>query len=581
MKRSLFQSPGYTEILSALLFILLPLGFGGKEGMWAAMASFAFLIVLFLLRNEISINFFGLPFTIFILFSALWSESPHITIKWFFYFLMTLFISSLSKNQFPKVIKPAIFIVSISIVIHYIKGGSPYLTTSGRAGGTFFHPNAGAGFLLPAGVFSVYPRFDIPLFIVSLTGILLTGSRIVFSLFLFSSIVTLFFRFRKRMKIWYVFLFLIFTGLLFVALRSSPVWKRFSIQTFYSSFNVRMSLWKDTISAISENPMIGYGYGSFESIFPYFQKSGVYSRFPHSFILEILFSSGLLGFFLFAFYFYKSFEPSEKWRFSFIPLFLHSLFDFSLSAPANMGIFLTMISGKGFKKIRFEKPILYFLFLFLFLFGLSDFFFSLSKTRKSLEASIRWGEMAYAVFPISADRATMLSNLYLERFRKTGDRETIEKARRFAERAINIEGRNYSHYLNMGTIHLYLNDRKSALSSFKKSMSLYPQYPKLYLYAGELAFRDGMDSEALRIVEKGIFLEKILLSAENNEIIDIIELYRLKILVLKKYGMLNEVDKTKKDALSLGEIIRSKGLIERRTSRGRSVREALEEIRNM
>jgi tetratricopeptide (TPR) repeat protein len=147
--------------------------------------------------------------------------------------------------------------------------------------------------------------------------------------------------------------------------------------------------------------------------------------------------------------------------------------------------------------------------------------------------------------------------------------------------AINIEGRNYSHYLNMGTIHLYLNDRKSALSSFKKSMSLYPQYPKLYLYAGELAFRDGMDSEALRIVEKGIFLEKILLSAENNEIIDIIELYRLKILVLKKYGMLNEVDKTKKDALSLGEIIRSKGLIERRTSRGRSVREALEEIRNM
>jgi len=582
MKKSLFQSPGYTKILSSLLFILLPLGFGGKEGLWTGIAGSGFLIAFFLLRDKISVNVVGLPFTIFILFSTLWSESPDMTLKWFFYFLAILFISSLSNSQFHKIIKPAFFIVSISMIIHYIKGGSPYLTTSGRAGGTFFHPNAGAGFLLPASVLSIHPKFDLPLLIFSFTGVLLTGSRTAILIFFISCIITSFFRLRKKMKTWHIILlFFSLSGIFFLTLYLSPVWERISVQTFYSSFNVRISLWKDTISAISENPITGYGYGSFERIFPYFQKSGVYSRFPHCSILEILFSAGVIGFLFFAFYFYKSFETSEKWRLSFIPLFIHSIIDFSLSAPATMGIFWAIISGKGFKKIKFEKTVLYFTLSFLFLFGLSDAFFSISRNQKDLESSIKWCEIAYALFPVSPQRATMLSNLYLERYRKTGDRESIEKARRFAERAISLEEKNYAHYLNLGNVYLYLNDRKSALSSFKKSISLYPQYPKLYIYAGELALTDGMALDALRIVEKGISLERILISADNNEVIDIIELYRLKILVLKKFGMREEIDKTIKDALSLGEIINSKGLIDRRTSRGRSVREAVEEISKM
>jgi hypothetical protein len=85
----------------------------------------------------------------------------------------------------------------------------------------------------------------------------------------------------------------------------------------------------------------------------------------------------------------------------------------------------------------------------------------------------------------------------------------------------------------------------------------------------------------MRIIERGISLEKILLSANNNEVVDIIELYRLKVLLLRKLGRNKEVEKVINNALSLGEIINSKGLMERRTARGRSVREAIEEIKKM
>lgn len=578
MKRNLFQNPGYPKIFICLLFLLLPLGFGGKEGVWSGIAGIAFLIILFLLRDMISLNLTAFPFAIFVLLSTFWSESPDLTLKWGFYFAMIIFMSSLSKDS-PNIIKPAFFIVSISIIVHYARGGSPYLTTLGRAEGAFFHPNAGAGFLLPASVLSIYPKIDIPLLIFSLTGILLTGSRTAFFLFFLSVITTALFRLRSR-KIWLLLLFTFFIlFIFFLFLRLPPISKRISLEVLSSSLNVRLSLWKDTINAISQNPIIGYGYGSFERIFPYFQRGGVYSRFPHSFILEILFSSGIIGIFLFVFYLYKSFDPSEKWRLSFIPLFLHSLFDFSLSAPATMGLFLTIISGRGFKKYGFQKVILSFTSFFLFLFILSGIFLSISKNRKDLESSIKWGEVGYAIFPLSSQGATMLSNLYLEKYRKTYEKTFLEKAKEFAERAIALEEKNYAHYMNMGTVYLYLNDRKSALSSFKKSIALYPQYPKVYIYAGRLAYNERMVSEAMRIVEKGLSLEKILISANNNEVIDIMELYALKIYLLKGFGRNEEIEEVIKSSLSLGEIINSKGLIERKTSTGRRVWEVIEEIK--
>lgn len=582
MKRNLFQNPGYTKLFVFLLFVLLPVGFGGKEEVWSGIAGLVFVVIFFTLRNEISINVYGLPFVIFVLISALWSETPDLTLKWGLYFGIAIFMSSLSKSHFPGAIKPAIFVASISIVIHYMKGGSHYLTTLGRAEGTFFHPNAAAGFLLPAGVLSIYPKLDFPLLLFSLTGLILTGSRMGICIFFLSGVVTSFFRLRKRIKI-RNFLLLIFSlsGVFFLILYFSPIGKRLSVETFYSSFNTRTSLWKDTITAISGKPLTGYGYGSFERIFPYFQRSGIYSRFPHSFILEVLFSSGVIGFLLFAFYFFKSFEPSERWRFSFLPLFLHSLIDFSLSAPANMGIFLTITGGKEYRKIRFMKPALYSLLLFLFLMRLSDIFFSVSKSQKNLESSIIWGRMGYAISPFSAQKAIMLSNLYVEEYRRSGERKWIEKAKMLAERAITLEEKNYIHYLNLGSVYLYLNERKSALMSFKRSIDIYPQCPRLYVYAGELALGEGMELEAMRIIERGISLEKILLSANNNEVVDIIELYRLKVLLLRKLGRNKEVEKVINNALSLGEIINSKGLMERRTARGRSVREAIEEIKKM
>jgi len=582
MKRSLFQNPGYTELFVFLLFVLLPIGFGGKEQVWSGIAGLAFIIIFFILRNEVSINVYGLPFVVFVLISTFWSETPDLTFKWGLYFMIAIFMSSLSKTHFPAAIKPALFVVSIFVIIHYIKGGSPYLTTLGRAEGTFFHPNAAVGFLLPAGVLSLYPKLNLPLLLFSFTGISLTGSRTGVCIFFLSAILTAFFRLSRRVKIWLLpFLFFFFSGVFLLILYFSPIWKRLSLETFYSSFSVRTSLWKDAIKAISENPLAGYGYGSFERVFPYFQESGVYSRFPHSFIIEILFSGGIIGFLLFAFYFFKSFDPSQKWRFSFLPLFFHSLIDFSLSAPANVGLFLTIASGKGYKRMGFEKPVLYFFSLSLFLLVVSDVCFAVSKKQRDLESSIRWGKMGYVMFPFSAQKAAMLSSLYVEKFRKTGEQKWIEKAKALAERAVSLEEKNYVHYLNLGTVYLYLNDRRAALKSFKKSIDIYPQCPRLYVYAGELALAEGMDLDAIRIIEKGISLEKILLSGNNNEVIDIIELYRLKVLLLRKLGTREEMERVINDALSLAEIIKSKGLMERRTSRGRSVKEAIEEIRKM
>lgn len=566
----------------AFLFVLLPLGMGGKEDLWFfPLVSFLILVSLIILRKKGSFNLYFLPFLFYLFISLLWSESPHYTLRWSIYFTILFLIAGFSEKITPEIIKPSLKIVSIILVLHYAMGGSPYLTTLGRASGTFFHPNAAAGFLLLAGVLSVYPVIDPVLFLLSGAGIACTGSRFGILIFIISILLTLFMKFRGTLKNRIFVLFLIiFTASVFLFL--SPFRERLSPSIFISSFNVRVSLWKDTISAILKNPVLGYGYGSFEKVFPLFQKSGVYSRFPHSFPLELLFSVGLAGSLLLLIPLAKGIEFSEKWRLSIFPLLIHSLFDFSLSAPVNLGLVLTILNKRLFRKENMFKFLLPPALILFSVISFSEFFMHLSrKNTDNLKKAILYSRIALSLSPLSAEASTLLSNLYLEEFRRTGEKWYLITSSRLAGRAVRLEKKHYAHWLNLGTVYLFQDKIKDSLECFTKAIELYPQYPKVYLLAAKVLSEAGREIEAYRISEEGISLEGPLLMANNNEIVDILELYLLKGQILKKMKMYEKLSEVIEKSVRLEKVIESKGLSGRKTSLNRSVKEVAGEIEKL
>jgi len=127
-------------------------------------------------------------------------------------------------------------------------------------------------------------------------------------------------------------------------------------ETFFSS---RGWIWRDTISMIGANPLLGVGLGAYETAFSIYSKSDGSLRVPqaHNDYLQVVADCGIVGGLIALWFIILVFRSIARGTRSRDPLYsglalgcgagifailVHSLFDFNLQLPANALLFLVL-----------------------------------------------------------------------------------------------------------------------------------------------------------------------------------------------------------------------------------------------
>ena len=129
-------------------------------------------------------------------------------------------------------------------------------------------------------------------------------------------------------------------------------------ETFFSS---RGWVWRDTVSMIRANPVLGVGIGAYETAFPIYSESDGSLRVPqaHNEYLQVIADAGVVGGVLALWFIAAIFRTVSRGMHSRDPLMaalalgsgggifailVHSIFDFNLQVPSNALLFLLLIA---------------------------------------------------------------------------------------------------------------------------------------------------------------------------------------------------------------------------------------------
>lgn len=204
----------------------------------------------------------------------------------------------------------------------------------GAATGTYFNPNAMAGFLamlVPLAFLNGY-RVSAAVFVVA---IVLAGARAAFAALVITGALYWAAKGSERAKYW---------ALVTVAVLGA-VW-------LAASFVLeahRVTWWSSAWQMFLQRPLVGFGGGMFEYVFPAVHEisSGALgSLYAHSWPLELLAEYGLTGFLAMAWFAARGVwraEPAYKW--SAVAILLIALQDYVLSVPANFAVFCFLLAS--------------------------------------------------------------------------------------------------------------------------------------------------------------------------------------------------------------------------------------------
>jgi len=129
-------------------------------------------------------------------------------------------------------------------------------------------------------------------------------------------------------------------------------------ETFFSS---RGWVWRDTVSMIRANPVLGVGIGAYETAFPIYSESDGSLRVPqaHNEYLQVIADAGVVGGVLALWFIAAIFRTVSRGMHSRDPLMaalalgsgggifailVHSIFDFNLQVPSNALLFLLLVA---------------------------------------------------------------------------------------------------------------------------------------------------------------------------------------------------------------------------------------------
>ncbi|MCX8094087.1 MAG: O-antigen ligase family protein [Candidatus Goldbacteria bacterium] len=540
----------FQNILFLFILFFLPLFFCPftLDPFWVAERFFfkfllSLLIVAFLIRALLNTSFvinktpYNLLFGGFIIFNIagvivvrnyfLWADTLILNIFYFFLFLISLDFSLQNKNNYKKIL--VFILISNFIAASYgliqSFGFDPLrwqTDFSRRAASTLGNPNFLAGQLLLAIPLAISLFFSekvpksvsIIIIIVLCAALILSQTRGAYIGFIAS--LTMFFiltsKYEKesfvRLKTisMAVFLLVFIILLLYTAINSEMRTKIKDALTLKdSSAKIRLSLWKNTMYLIKDNPLFGSGPGNFEIKYAYYQyKSLKYKDFfdndfyksahAHNDLLQIMGEYGLpaSGFILLLFYLMllngiRILKTQNNAKFfiigilsSVIGILIHGLFNFPLLIIPTAATFYILLGSLVALSGNYEKneirmnlilKITSVLFVFIFI------FFASILTR------------------------IFLSNFYL---RKSGEATHFKMNRIAIEHSTNavaIAPWVYENYYVNATDHLNAGDIEKAYKLYEKVYELNPGHWETNVFLFEFYASNNMNDEMLQIAE--------------------------------------------------------------------------------
>ncbi len=325
----------------------------------------------------------------------------------------------------------------------------------------------------------------------------------------------------------------------------------------------RISIWKSALSIIKDHPFLGTGLGTFSDAFPgySFPVKGVFARFgkkasfAHNEYLQIasemgIFALGIFIWLLFTFFrkakeLLKSLQGKEEYGLiiglvvGIVGVLNHSLVDFPLHAPAvtiflaiNAGIVMGLGSPESKvkspkskaprkvamlprgrqspkSKIVFLQSKRYYLYLVLIILILE--YAIIAPYLADIYAERGEYRKAIAQDPLCGEYHFELANLYVKRYRETGDSYyRIDAYERF-KRAMRLEPRNgYYHRRLAKFYHQNFTGRSRldfAIREMERALELNPDHCFYYYELGSIYANEGRYEEAIENYKKAIELE--------------------------------------------------------------------------
>ena len=340
---SIIAIGGFNEWVSAIVSVAL-LGYLIYKGFERKTLSYSKELLL-LATALISIAYF---------FVSLWAIDTGMAIIGGIKFLpLVLFFIAIKQekidknNTFQIIILTTAIMVVVSAVFSVIPQFSQYFTVATRLAGFFQYPNTFAMLVLISELLIMQKekinKIDIVCLAIFLFGIIYSGSRIVFVLFVFSNVAVLLLRTNKKFR--WIFLISVVTLLLitFIFFKDNIIVQRFfRISIFESTFVGRLLYWFDALPLLVKYPF-GMGYLGYNYIYPMIQ-TGVYTvRYVHNDFIQIILDIGWIPASVFIFVICKkifSKRTSKCLKIILTTFSSHIFFDFDLQF---LSMFLILI----------------------------------------------------------------------------------------------------------------------------------------------------------------------------------------------------------------------------------------------
>jgi len=262
----------------------------------------------------------------------------------------------------------------------------------------------------------------------------------------------------------------------------------------------RLTFYKDAIKMIQAKPFLGWGGGGWAARYFSFQSFTYYTKFPHSFYLNTMVESGLVGviflllLLLFAF---RSFlsqigKDSSPLMLSYLGtsvlfIFFHSSIDLNFAMGAyhifTWTLFALLLSFLSFSRLTLRVPLIILLVPTIFLVivsifvGNAEYSYQLGmklQANRDLASSARVLETAVRFNPFHDNAYYQLGLLSQEMYSRSRREEFLNIAQDKNAQALDIEPNNYEYHRQKGDLLLMRGEFEEAWSEYSLSMELAP-----------------------------------------------------------------------------------------------------------
>jgi len=263
---------------------------------------------------------------------------------------------------------------------------------------------------------------------------------------------------------------------------------------------LRFTFYRDALKMIQKKPLLGWGGGGWATRYFSFQSHTYYTKFPHSFYLNTLVESGVLGLasLLFLLFYslricvihcyqdqFNSINPFIGAGVFFI--FLHSSIDLNFAMGAYQVFAWTLLAlllnSYSLQKLKLSIPLIipFFIALLFFVisifYGNAEYYYQIGNEYRAdndfVHSAQAW-EATVRLNPWHDNAFHQLSNLSSEFYLQTKKEEFLQLALKKNQKALNIEPNNYEYYRHRADLFLLKGELDEAWRDYRYSMELAP-----------------------------------------------------------------------------------------------------------